>query len=200
VYTALKVGARWDASLTSLAEEELEQTGVARTEENVGWARFDRVRQILEGRSIVSLGTSASDLPPDERSECKPDRAQPSGVDAPSRPFWFSATAKDEPVLIETVRDVRYALESMDLASWSPNLPKHLPADCADRVRGWLVSPMHPMAAACRWNVYNYLLATPDSGQLFLDHIAARGRRPLAAPRSRVPERPLLSRSKVAGS
>ena len=186
VRTAMKVGTRWDASLASLAEEELQRTGVVRTDENLGWLRFDRVRQILEGRSVVSLGTSGSDLPQ---------------VDAPLRPFWFSTTAKDEPILIETVRDVRYALESMDLASWSPSLPKRLPVDCANRVRGWLVSPAHPMASACRWSVYNYLLATPNSGLFFLDHIAALGRRPLAPPRpDEFQERLRLARIKVTGS
>jgi hypothetical protein len=168
VRTALKVGERWDASLTSLAEEELKRTGVTPTEENVGWLRFDRVRQILEGQSVLSLGTSPSDLPE---------------VGAPLRPFWFSPTAQDQPVLIETARDVRCAMESMDLASWSPRLPKRLPADCSDRVRGWLVSPSHPMASASRWSVYNYLLATPDAGSLFLNHIAALGRPTIMAPR-----------------
>jgi len=212
VHTASKIGARWDASLTSLVEEELERSGAARTEENVGWARFNRVRQIVEGRSMVSLGTSGIDRPPgerserkpdraqptgDERSECKPGRnierrAQPSGVEAPLRPFWFSVTAKDEPVRIETVRDVRDALKSMDIASWSPNLPKCLPSDCADRVRGWLVSPLHPMASVCRRSVYNYLLATPSSGLLFLEHIAALGRLPLPAPRPKVSGTPAV--------
>ena len=186
VRTALKVGARWDASLAGLAAEELERTGGAFSEENLGWLRFDRVSQILEGRSSVPLGTTGSDLPE---------------VDAPLRPFWFSATAKEEPVLIETARDVRSAMESMDFASWSPSLPKRLPADYADRVRGWLVSPLHPMASACRWSVYNYLLATPQSASLFLDHIAARGRRPLAALRPQeFQERLPLSRIKVIGS
>ena len=185
VAMALKVGGSWDASLTSLAEEELTRTGAARTEENLGWVRFDRVRQILERRSSTSLGISGSDLP---------------AVHAPLRPFWFSATAKEEPVLIETARDARSALESMNLSSWSPDLPKRLPADCADRVRGWLVSPQHPMAAACRWSVYNYLLATPKSAVLFLDHIAALGRRPMAAPRpDAFQERLRLSRMKVIG-
>ena len=52
-------------------------------------------------------------------------------------------------------------------------------------VKGWLVSPQHPMASTCRWSVYNYLLATPDSTLLFLDHIAAMGRRPMLAPQSK---------------
>jgi hypothetical protein len=186
VTMASKIGTSWDASLTAIAEEELERTGVERSEENLGWLRFDRVRQTLEGKSSLSLGVSGSDLPV---------------VDAPLRPFWFSATAKEDPILIKTVRDVLLAMESMDLASWSPNLPKHLPADCADRVRGWLVSPEHPMASACRWSVYNYLLATPKSAVLFLDHIAALGRRPQSAPRPpEIQDRMRLSRMKVIGS
>jgi hypothetical protein len=185
VRTGLKVGARWDASLTSLAEEELERTGLVRDAENIGWMRFGRVRQILEGRLSITLGISESDLP---------------SVGAPLRPFWFSATAKAEPVLIETACDVRSALKSMDLGSWSPDLPKRLPADYADRVRGWLVSPMHPMASACHWSVYNYLLATPKSVLLFLDHIAALGRRPLASPRPEFQANLRLSRMKVIGS
>jgi hypothetical protein len=186
VNTSLQVGSRWDASLKGLAEEELKRSGDARTAESVGWLCFDRVRQILEGRASISLGTTGSDLPT---------------VDAPLRPFWFSATAKEEPVLIQTSRDVISALESMDLASWSPELPKRLPADFADRVRGWLVSPHHPMASASRWSFYNYLLATPHSGVLFLDHIAALGRRPLAASRpEEFQDRVRLSRMKIVGS
>jgi hypothetical protein len=186
VRTAVKVGARWDASLTSLVEAELGRNGTTPSEENLGWLRFDRVRQILEGRAVVSLGTSGNDFP---------------DVDAPWRPFWFSTTANAEPVLIETARDVQYALESMDLASWSPALPKRLPTDCADRVRGWLVSPLHPMASTCRWSVYNYLLATPNAGLFFLDHIAAVGRRPVMAPRPEEFQKRLrLQRAKVTGS
>ena len=127
-------------------------------------------------------------------------------MEAPSRPFWFSPMASDEPVLLETVRDVQWALESMNLGSWSPSLPRPLPMITAD-VKGWLVSPQHPMASTCRWSVYNYLLATPDSTQLFLDHIAAMGRRPMLVPQpTGVPqtkevqeERLRLSRIKVTG-
>ncbi len=186
VQTALKVGAGWDASLTNFAEEELRRAGLDPTAQNLGWTRFDRVRQILEGHTKISLASSCSELPP---------------ADAPSHPFWFSATANDAPVLIETARDVCSALESLDLASWSPVSPKRLPPDCADRVRGWLISPRHPMASACRWSVYNYLLATPKSASLFLDHIAALGRRPLTAPRpAEFSERLRLSRMKTIGS
>lgn len=168
VKTALKLGTRWDAGITCLAAEELDRKGKERSEENLGWLRFHRVRQILEGRTVVSLTACAEDVPP---------------VDAPSRPFWFSVTAGDEPVLLETVRDVQMALESMNTASWSPRSPRPLPGESQHRVRGWLASPHHPIASACRWSVYNYLLATPQSTLLFLDHIAALGCRPLVAQR-----------------
>jgi hypothetical protein len=117
------------------------------------------VRQVVEGRASISLAADPSDFPQ---------------FDAPSRPFWFSATAKDDPVWIETKQDVRMALEAMNLASWSPDVPKPLAEDrSSGRVRGWLASPMHPVATACHWSVYNYLLATPDASLLFLDHIAS---------------------------
>ena len=190
VNTALKVGSRWDASMTNLVSEELEKDGRKRSDENLGWLHFHRVRQIIEGRSVISMGATAKDVPP---------------VEAPSRPFWFSVTASDEPVLLETVRDVQWALESMNLASWSPRLPRPLPMTTAD-VKGWLVSPQHPIAAACNWSVYNYLLATPNSTLLFLDYIAAMGRRTMLIPEAPVTpakdvqeERLRLSRIKVTG-
>jgi len=161
VRTAVKIGIRWDESLKALALEDLKRSGMAQTEENLGWRRFHRVRQIVEGRANLSLPVTSEDLP---------------RVEGPSRPFWFSATGKDEPVRIETVQEVRAALEAMNLASWSPDIPKTQAHDqTADRVRGWLVSPMHPAASACHWSVYNYLLATPDAATLFLEHIASRG-------------------------
>ena len=77
--------------------------------------------------------------------------------------------------------------------------PKALPADGPVRIRGWLVSAMHPAAVTCRWSVYNYLLATPQAGMLFLEHIAALGRRPLMAPcPDEVQERFRLARMKTA--
>ncbi|HET9942583.1 MAG TPA: hypothetical protein VFR05_04540 [Terriglobia bacterium] len=189
VNTAVRVGSRWDASLKSLAREEVQKSGKEASEANLGWLYFHRVREILEGRSVLSLAASKSDVPL---------------VEAPSRPFWFSVTAHDEPVLLETVRDVQWALESLNLASWAPRIPRPLPATTAD-VKGWLVSPQHPMASACRWSVYNYLLATPNQSLLFLDHIAAMGRRPALAPELNAPQQGqfqqdrLLSRIKVTG-
>jgi len=187
VNTAVKIGSRWDASITEMAAEELSKSRRSKSAENIGWLHFNRVRGILEGRTTVSLPVLPADMPSPE---------------APSRPFWFSPTASDEPVLLETVRDVKTALESMNLASWSPQLPRPLPMNTAD-VKGWLVSPQHPMAAACRWSVYNYLLATPDSALLFLDHIATMGRRPMIASEPEEfhqrEERMRLSRIKVTG-
>jgi len=166
VKMAVRVGTRWDNSVSALAEKELQDRGVACTEENLGWQRFNFVRRILEGRHVLSLGGSGTDVPP---------------LEAPSRPVWFSPTPNDEPVLLETVRDVRYALESMDLSSWSPRVPQPLPLECPSPVQGYLISPLHPMAANCRWSVYNYLLSTPKASLLFLDHIAALGRLPMVA-------------------
>jgi hypothetical protein len=159
--TAIKVGTRWDEGVLSLGVAELQKARKPETEENLGWLRFRRVRHMVEGRSVISFTASPSDLP---------------RMDAPSRPFWFSPTAAEEPVRIETARDVKSALESMNLASWSPRLPRQLPVAGAD-VKGWLVSSQHPMAATCRWSLYNYLLATPESALMFLDHIAVLGGR-----------------------
>ena len=158
IRTAVKLGIRWDAKLGTMAHEDLKRSGSTPTEENLGWRRFHRVRQLVEGRAVVNLSADPSDFPQFE---------------APARPFWFSSTAKDEPVWIETRKDVRKALELMNLASWSPDVPKPLAEDrSSGRVRGWLASPMHPVASACNWSFYNYLLATPDASLLFLDHIA----------------------------
>jgi hypothetical protein len=191
VNTAVRVGSRWDASIMSMASEELRQRSKEVTEENIGWLYFHHVREILEGKAVVSLSATRSDIPL---------------VEAPSRPFWFSVTANDEPVLLETTRDVQWALESMNLASWAPRIPRVLPATAAD-VKGWLISAQHPMAAACRWSVYNYLLATPNSALLFLDYIATMGRRAAFAPDStssaaegkEFQQERLLSRIKVTG-
>jgi hypothetical protein len=161
VDTAVKVGSRWDEGVLALGAAELQRARKPESEENLGWLRFRRVRHMVEGRSVISFTASPADLP---------------RVEAPSRPFWFSPTAAEEPIRIETARDVKSALESMNLASWSPRLPRPLPVAGAD-VKGWLVSSQHPMAAACRWSFSNYLLATPDSASMFLDHIGVLGGR-----------------------
>ena len=98
----MKVGSRWDANLSNIVSEELAHGKKDQTAENLGWLYFHRVREIMEGRSILAMGASKSDVPP---------------VEAPARPFWFSVTSHDEPVLLETVRDVQWALESMNLAN-----------------------------------------------------------------------------------
>jgi hypothetical protein len=191
VNTAVRVGSRWDATIRSMATDELRKSGKEASEENIGWLYFHHVREILEGKSVLSMAATRSDVPL---------------VEAPSRPFWFSVTAQDEPVLLETTRDVQWALESMNLASWAPRAPRVLPATTAE-VKGWLVSPQHPMATACRWSVYNYLLATPNSALLFLDYIATMGRRAAFAPGSTATvtqgkefqQERLLSRIKVTG-
>jgi hypothetical protein len=184
VRTAGRIGARWDSSLDAIIDEDANRSNVEPTDENLGWLRFRRIRQIIEGRSVMSLQASGKALPQ---------------LEAPAQPFWFSATANDEPVLIQTLQDVRFALEAMDLASWSPKPPRPL---ANDRIRGWLASPLHPMAATCRWSVYNYLLATPASSLLFLRHIAAIRRQPTIVTETQsavLQNRFRLSRMKVTG-
>jgi hypothetical protein len=150
VKSAVAFGGRWDETLSSLAE--------AKTESDIGWSRFEQVRKLMEGRSSLSLPVAQDDLPE---------------VDAPSRPFWYSAKATEAPVLISTAAEAAAALQTLNLASWSYAVP-----DAGDEpIRGWLVSPLHPMARICRWTVSNYLLATPLAATLFLDHIATLGRK-----------------------
>src|SRR5437867_5771742 len=99
VQTAEKTGARWDGSLAAIAEEELGRSQMARSDENLGWLRFNSVRKVIEGHASLSLAA------------CSEDLAQ---AESPTRPFWFSATAQDEPVFIQTAEDVRAALEAMN--------------------------------------------------------------------------------------
>jgi hypothetical protein len=183
VKVALEAGAQWEASVTRIAAAELDRKGRAKSEENLGWLCFDRVRQVLEGQSVLALGATLTNLP---------------ALEAPARPFWYSVTAADDPVRIETLRDVQWCLESLNFASWSPRLPRPLPVETAD-VKGWLVSPQHRTASACRWSMRNYLLATPDCVSLFLDHIASLGGRvgPLPQPEKFEKHIP-LSRPKVS--
>jgi hypothetical protein len=173
VRSALKFGKRWDDTVLGFAQ--------GGTQDEIGWARFEHIRELIEGRSSLALGVAREDMP---------------ATDAPRKPFWYSRTAKEPPVLISTAQDARAALETMNLASWSCALPN---AD-GENVRGWLVSPLHPIAKACRWSVSNYLLATPDSATLFLDHIATLGRTPLIhLTAENVQNRFRLSRMKVTG-
>jgi hypothetical protein len=173
VKSAMDFGARWDEVLCSLAE--------AKTETDIGWSRFEQVRKLMEGRSSLSLPVAQEDLPV---------------VDAPARPFWYSAKAREAPVLISTAEEGMAALQSLNLASWSYAVP-----EVGDEpIRGWLVSPLHPMARICRWTVSNYLLATPGSTTLFLNHIATLASMPAGEV---LPEpdqnRFRLSRMKVTG-
>lgn len=181
-----KIGARWDESIHGLAEDEAKRTGVPRTAETLGWLGFDCVRRIMEGSGVLALGISPGDIP---------------AADAPARPFWFSATAESEPVLIQTGREARSAMEALTLASWAPALPKPIPdAEGGTPVRGWLVSPLHPMASTCKWSVHNYLLANPVTVSLFLDHIAPLGRRSVPiVETTRVHKGLPLSRTNVTG-
>ena len=162
VTSLTKIGAHWDRSLTAVAEEELKAAKVNLDEHSVGWLRFFEVRRIIEGRNRVARGLSFSAL-----------RDHLPQSDAPSRPFWYSSSAGVKPVLIQTSRDVQKALQSMNLNSWSAGTPARIGAE---RLRGWLVSSLHPMASVCRWSVSNYLLATPQATLLFLDHIATLGK------------------------
>jgi len=183
VKIALDAGAQWDASLNRIAAAELERKGKEKSDENLGWLCFDRVRQVLEGRSVLALGATLSN---------------PPAVEAPSRQFWYSVTAADDPIRLETRRDVEWSLESLNFASWSPRVPKSLPVETSD-VTGWLVSPHHLTAAACRWSVRNYLLSTPDCASLFLDHIASLSGRPVPLPQPETFQKSIpLSRPKVS--
>ena len=159
VKTAVEVGASWDQRLKKMAEAEIQRSKLQSTDENIGWQRFRRVHQLIEERSSVSLAVDPAALPK---------------VENPQRPFWYSANAKSEPVWIENRQHLRDALETMDLESWSPEIPRDsTPSGTSLPVRGWLASPMHPVAAACHWSFRNYLLATPASALLFLNHIAS---------------------------
>ena len=154
--TALKIGARWDAALEPMATERASKS--ARTMHgDVSRCRFELVERIVEGGETLSLAVAAEDL-------CR--------AEAPAHPFWFSPTAADEPVRIETARDVEMALQSLNLSSWSPAHPELQ----ATGIRGWLISPLHALAKTCRWNLSNYLLATPPAVTNFLDGAAAMPR------------------------
>jgi hypothetical protein len=176
VNSALKFGRRWDESLRTIVN--------AGSEDEVGWARFEQVLRTMEGRSPLSLAVARADLPK---------------AGAPVRPFWYSPTAKDEPTLISTSVEAAAALETMNISSWA--FSSKPGQSTAEPVRGWLVSPLHPMATLCKWSVSNYLLATPQSVTLFLDHIATISRTPelLLPDEETVQNRFRLSRMKVTG-
>jgi len=176
VESATKFGSRWDRSVREMSN--------GKTEDEVGWSQFRRVRRMLEGVSPLSLTVDRKELPAPE---------------APAKPFWYSTSANSEAALITTAQDAMAALESMNIASWS-YLPARPVTNAEEPVRGWLVSPLHPMAKLCRWSVSNYLLATPSSVTLFLDHIATLARNPvLQAATDPAQNRLRLSRMKVTG-
>ena len=140
--------------------------------EKNGWLRFERIKRLMEGRAVTSLAVPREDLPE---------------VTAPSTPFWYSATLRADPMLITNSQDAALALETLNLSSWAYSAPAARRAD--ESVRGWLISPLHPLAKLCRWSVSNYLLATPGSVGLFVDNIATLGRAsmlqlPAAAPQN----------------
>src|SRR3989454_1739137 len=174
VQSALKFGSRWEETMAGTTSMTTDETG---------WSRFERLRGLMEGRSVTALGVPREDLPQ---------------ADAPSKSFWYSPTVKDEPVLITTARDASAALETLNLSSWGFATPAPLHED--ESVRGWLVSSLQPFARLCRWSVSNYLLANPASVSLFIDHIATLGRAPvLQLPEETVQNRFRLSRIKVTG-
>jgi hypothetical protein len=173
VTSAMKFGKRWDDTFAGSSK--------GATSDEIGWARFQQVRRLIEGRSTLDLGVKAEDMPL---------------PNAPAKPFWYSPTPKDPASLITTAQEARTALQTMNLSSWSCSMP----ADEEKGIRGWLASPLHPVAKACRWSVSNYLLATPDSAMLFLDHIATLGRKPMIQPTPEIVQnRFRLSRIKVTG-
>src|SRR5262249_19222915 len=175
VKSALKFGERWEATINGMEH--------SATAEKDGWLRFDRMKRLMEGHAVTSLAVPREDLPQ---------------VEAPSKPFWYSPTINADPMLITTRQDAKLALETLNLASWAYSSPAKLRAH--ESVRGWLISPLHPMARVCRWGVSNYLLATPKAVGLFLDHIAPLGRETmLQLPTEKLQNRFRLSRIKVTG-
>jgi hypothetical protein len=161
----------------SSGEAQARQRAASSTDDEIGWNAFHQVRRLVEGRGLLSMGVSRGDLPT---------------TDAPARPFWYSPTASDEPTLITTAQEATNALQTLNLSSWF-NAPAKTSPNADEPIRGWLVSPLHPMARLCRWSVSNYLLATPDSVNLFLDNIAPLGRQPMVAPSSRPTSKPLAA-------
>jgi hypothetical protein len=157
VQSATRFGSRWDADLREMAN--------AATDEEVGWSEFQQVRNLIAGSSSLSMGVLREDLPVPE---------------APARPFWYSPTINSEPMLITTAQEAATALQTLNLDSWACAAVKKT-TNTEEPIRGWLATPLHPIARLCRWSVSNYLLATSASVTLFLDNIAMLGPRPHAA-------------------
>jgi hypothetical protein len=169
VDVGLRIGARWDASIAAQTSDRSR--------------RFELINHVMDGLVSVSLPIVVEDL---------------TEAEAPSRPFWFSAGPGDEPVRIETSRDVWMALEALNLKSWSPSRKARI-AGGEHCFRGWLVSPLHRVAKVCRWSVSNYLMATPTAVSMFLSNVAALSRVPIVAVEPEVQNRLRLSRMKVTG-
>jgi hypothetical protein len=182
---ALHIGKDWDLKLQWIAEQKaMKVAGKPTGESDIGWLRFQEIQKLVNGGSALSLGVSSEHLP------------SVGIINAPSRRFRYSRDRKSEAVLIETAKDAAAALETLNIASWSPRPPKN----AGGPVRGLLVSPLHPAARACRWSFSNYLLATPPAILLFLDHIAVMGRTFITVPETLVAQKSLrLSRMKVTG-
>jgi hypothetical protein len=182
VETAMKIGAEWDSSLQWMAEQKAPKGN--NSPEELSRIQFEEVQKLLDGGSTLSLDVSPDHLPGIK------------DLHAPSSPFWYSRDAKSLPSLIETAADALAALETLNIKSWSRALPKS--DDGA--IRGFLVSPLHAAARGCRWSVSNFLLATPSSVELFLEHIATLGRVPIMAVEPEIAQnRFRLSRIKVTG-
>jgi hypothetical protein len=181
VDSAVRVGNRWGAAIGAVAEERAARSGQSANERQPGWEQFQLTERLIRGREHISLAVAREDLP-------KPE--------APVRPFWFSAAANGEPTRIETVHDAELALESLNLDSWSCKARNV----ARGRIRGWLVSPLHPMARSCRWSFSNHLLATPHAMNMFLEHIATIGSGPVLVSELEADQKRLrLSRMKVTG-
>jgi hypothetical protein len=182
VESATKFGSRWDKTLRDTVK--------GKTEDEIGWTEFGQIRKLIEGQTALSMEGHAA---------LKVSRKDLPAPDAPVRPFWYSATVNSDPMLITTAQEATNALETLNLSSWA-SVPPDPATNAEEPIRGWLVSPLHPMARLCRWSVSNYLLATPPSVTLFLDHIAALGRVPMQAPaEDPLQNRFRLSRIKVTG-
>jgi hypothetical protein len=177
--TALKVGARWDASVASLAEQKAAKSARP-TKGELSRLRFDIIDRIIAGREQLSIAAASEDF-------CT--------VGAPARPFWFRSVATADPIRIETARDAVIALEALNLNSWSPGNLR----PTGRSFRGWLISPLHAMARMCRWSISNYLLATPSSVAMFIHDVAALSRISCRAVEPEAQNRLRLSRMKVTG-
>lgn len=158
VGAAIRIGEHWEQTVREAAVAEETRTVGGDNERVAGWIQFLLVKQLIQGRSSISVSACPVEMP-------EPNRKL-------ERSFWYSAGAHDTPVRIETSQEALEALGTLNLSCWAAKVPRH-----TDRngIRGWLISPLHPLARACRWSLSNYLLATPSAVSLFVDHIAPMG-------------------------